>query len=252
MAQKEHYSDDQLLDIVVRYADTEPGIIRITKMAKWASINIPGAEGIKAYHFRNMRKVLNPRTRKIEKVHTAAFERVQEINMARRTVLSIRSNILMHSSDVEAFCRIPRVEQRRQILEMRELVGRLISERTQLSANNDVLTAENERIKRENSNLLKQQDEIKKKQDRLEKKVSFVINTIDREDQLRILKMMGIEDGGIDLEVYANSLRQEIDDMFSIRQEIGSFRRKMHASGDDAGLKEATKNIKDIMSEWDE
>ena len=62
MAQKEKYTEEQLMDAVVKYSETVSGKIKITELAKWAADNVSGLEGIQAHNFRGKRKVINKRT----------------------------------------------------------------------------------------------------------------------------------------------------------------------------------------------
>ena len=62
MAQREKFTEDQLLDAVTRYAETFHGVIRVPALVMWASHNIEGMEDVKAHNFRGRRKVQDKRT----------------------------------------------------------------------------------------------------------------------------------------------------------------------------------------------
>ena len=229
MAQKEKFTDDRLTDAVIRYAEIYPGKIKVTELARWASENIPGLEGVQAHNFRGKRKVANKRTGKTEMVAMEAFERIQSINRLRTGEAALRSNELFRSSDPDVFMTLPKPEQRRQIIETRGICEKLASENRALVRQNGVIESENISLREEIGRLQEKLEAIQERQDLIDKKISLMVDLVDREKQREILDSMGVMDGGFDLEKYQQSLRLDIGNAFDISQSIKKFRDRSTA-----------------------
>ena len=224
MAQKEKYTDDKLTEAVVRYSETFSGKIKVTELAKWASDNIPGLDGVQAHNFRGKRKIVNKRTGKTEILVLEAFERIQTINKMRTGEAAVRSNALFRASVPDVFLGLPRPEQRRQILEMRGQYEKLAGENRSLSRHNNVLEAENKELKKNIEDLQEKFAQIRERQDLIDRKLSLMVDVIDKEKKKEILSSMGVMDGGFDLGTYMESLHQDINSVFSIAQTIKPFK----------------------------
>ena len=225
MAQKEKYTEEQLMDAVVKYSETVSGKIKITELAKWAADNVPGLEGIQAHNFRGKRKVINKRTGKQEQVQLQAFERIQSINEMRMGTEAMRSTELLHSSDPDKFLYLPRPIQRRQILDAREFIEKLIDKDRALTKQNNVLMEENIRLKDDNIKLQDRFDQIQERQGMIEKKLSQMIRVMDEQMQAETLQSLGVMNDGVDLEAHVKSLRQDTEDVFSISKSIRRFKK---------------------------
>ena len=59
MARPAKYSEDDLLVAVYEYSKTHPGKIIVSKLAAWASANIPSLSGVKANDFQRPRRNKN-------------------------------------------------------------------------------------------------------------------------------------------------------------------------------------------------
>lgn len=53
MAKTQKYSEDQLLEAVVKFSEIEKKKIKATELAKWCRDNIEGLEEVRDYHFTN-------------------------------------------------------------------------------------------------------------------------------------------------------------------------------------------------------
>lgn len=249
MAQKEKYTDEKLTDAVIRYSEAFPGKIKVSVLARWASTNIPGLEGVKAHNFRSKRKVVNKRTGKVEELSLGAFERIQTINKIRTGDAAVRTNELFKQSDPDVFLGLPRMEQRRQIIETRGQYEKLADENRELRRQNNILKTDNICLRDDIEKLRERLGLIQKRQEQIEKKISLMVNIMDREKQRETLNSMGVMDGGFDLEKYQESLRLDIDEVFSISQSIKSFREKLIADsgsgqvGADTGHRKTIDNI---------
>ena len=224
MAQKEKFTDDRLTDAVIRYSEAYPGKIKVTELARWASENVPGLEGVQAHNFRGKRKVVNRRTGRAEMAALEAFERIQAINRVRTGETAVRSNELLRSSDPDVFMTLPKPQQRRQIVETRGFCEKLAGENRALRRQGGVLESENISLREETERLREKLEAIQERQDLISKKISLVMDLVDREKQREILGSMGVMDGGFDLERYQQSLRLDIENAFSISRSIRMFR----------------------------
>ena len=223
MAQKARFSDDQLMDAVIRYSEAFHGKIKVSELARWASENISGMEGVQAHNFRAKRKTYNSRTGKPEERELEAFIRIQELNRIRAGTGPAGQNVFLHASDPDAYLRLPKAEQRRQILEARSFVETTNSKNRSILRENAAIRAENERVKEENCRQNRLLAEIQKKQEALDRQLRMVIQEIDANEKTDILCSLGVMDGGFDLVAYQASLRQDIRDAFSISDEIKKF-----------------------------
>ena len=73
MAKTYKFSEEQLLEAVVRYAELHRGKIEATKLAAWASENIEGLEGVEARHF------IRPGSKTNTKTGKTAVHRLQDM-----------------------------------------------------------------------------------------------------------------------------------------------------------------------------
>lgn len=227
MAQKKIYTDEQLMDAVIRYSESFPGKIMISQLVKWTSENMPEMEGIQPHHFRRKNKRTDKAGRTVL-VNNEAFERINQINTMRSATKAVKSNLLMQSADPDAFFRLPKSLQRKEILEMRGSVEQIISDNTLLSERNKILTAENRELACQNAELGKSLEKIRDAQRAIDRKLSTIIKAVDEEKRVEVLREMGvlgIEDGGFDLERYVNSLHEEITDAFSIKDAVKAFKK---------------------------
>ena len=63
-------------------------------------------------------------------------------------------------------------------------------------------------------------DVLQKTQDVLSRKVNFLMKTTDEATRKSMLAQMGLWDGTVDLDVYAQSLSYDIRDAMNIRKEL--------------------------------
>lgn len=83
MAKTPKYTDEKLLEAVVKYADQHRGKIEATKLAEWASENIEGLEGVADRHFTRPEEKTDPKTGKKVKKTKLCTEKITELNAAR-------------------------------------------------------------------------------------------------------------------------------------------------------------------------
>ena len=122
MARTQKYTEELLLEAVVKYAETERGKIKATELADWAGANITGLEGVRDYHFMRPAREKNPQTGAVIVRQKSCTVRMEEINKARSLTAQISRNALLKASTIEEFMNQPGFIQRRQIAETRETV----------------------------------------------------------------------------------------------------------------------------------
>ena len=204
MAKTQKYSEDLLLSAVIRYADVTSARIKASELARWASANIPGLEGVRDYHF------TRPSKGTVQGKRPCTL-RMEEINALRDTPTALKLNRLLYSSDLDEFFTLGRDRQRKLILGAREEVSELKRE-------NRTLVKENEDIKKENSRLEAQNkghdvnegelEVLRKELGRLEKAIHMLCMNFGEERCQKSLEEMGILNGGISLQAYVRSLRE--------------------------------------------
>ena len=220
MGKTQKYSDDLMLTAVVRYAETHEQKIIITKLCEWASANIEGLEGIRDHHFKQTITVTDPKTKKRKRMPRRAYRKVQEINEARLTTAAVCRNLLMTASDLNKFFALSRSDQIHEILEMRDIVKRLISDKADMSRYNEHLSKDNANLKKELSEALTRIGDAAKTQALLQKKTALLLRLVDETQRKNVLEMIGISDLGLDLDMYSESLHQPSDETFHINDAL--------------------------------
>ena len=113
--------------------------------------------------------------------------------------------------------------QRRQIAETRETVDRLASRNENLSRANEALRAENKGFHEKLETLTETTRRLQDTQRRLMKQVTYLMKTADEKARKTALAEMGLTDGSVDLDVYTQSLGQEIGSAMDLRKVLGKF-----------------------------
>ncbi len=220
MAKTQKYSEDKLLEAVIRYADTFKGKIQATKLAKWASANIDGLEGVRDYHF--MRPVIekDPKTGNNITRAKICTERIEELNLARSTETAVNINPLLKSSNIDMFFTLPKHEQRQLIIDTRAQVDKLLLENKLARKENAVV---GQRVKEQSSQIDELSNlllSVSKKQDALLSAVSRALKSLDESQRRAVLAEIGVSNEGLDLNAYTDSLTLDVKKAFSINHAI--------------------------------
>ena len=222
MAKVQKYSDSLLLEAVIKYADQYPGKIYASRLANWASLNVPGLEEVREYMFLRPLIVKDPKTGKQKQRLRPCTERIAAINASRTLSSNIKSNTLLYSSNIDAFFQEDIPHQRALIIQTRSQMDALIRRNTYLEQQNKVLYAENHRISSLVDALNKRLSGLAADQGKLSKQVALLLKTTDEEQRKKMLSSMGVQDGSFDLARYIDSLHQDLDSLFSISQTINT------------------------------
>ena len=223
MARTQKYTEELLLEAVVKYAEAESGKIKATELAAWAAANISGLEGVRDYHFMRPVRERNLHTGVVMVRHKLCTVRMEEINRARSLTSQISRNTLLKASAIEDFMKQPGFVQRRQIAETRETVGRLAAKNESLSRANEALRAENKSFRKGMEQLTEDIRRLQDTQGRLTKQVTYLMKASDEKSRKAALADMGLTDRNVDLDVYTRSLEQEIVSVMDLRKVLGKF-----------------------------
>ena len=145
---------------------------------------------------------------------------MEEINRARSLAESVKRNALLKASTIEAFMDQPDYVQRRQIAETRETVERILAKNASLTRENDSLNTTNRQLKAEVTALSEKVEALHRTQTILSRKVLFLMKVTDEASRKAILAEMGIEDQGIDLDTYTQSLSLEVRNIMDINRAV--------------------------------
>ena len=233
MAKVQTYTDDLLLSAVIKYAERFSRKIVFSDLAKWASANIPGLEGVQYYHFTRSVKIKDPKTGKTIEKKKQCTERIEELNKARNVSYHVKKNILLQSAKIDDFLSLPSQTQRKIILDTREQMDALIGKNLYLTRSNKQLTAENNKLREINLENSEKWKELSARQQLLIKQVNSLITLHSETSMKEALRQIGITEEGYDLKSYTDSLSLNIEDNFSIK----------------SALKQAEKNENDLVTD---
>ena len=249
MAKTQKYSEDQLLEAVVKFSEIEKKKIKATELANWCRNNIEGLEEVRDYHFTRPIKEKDEKTGKMIERPKLCTLKIEEINKSRSLTVSINTNLLLRASNIDTFMEQPDAAKRKMIVETRETVDKLLTRNGNITRENEALRSENKSIK---SDILIMTDKIaalQKAQDKLIRQVTYLMKVTDEATRKEMLAQMGIEDESVDLNTYSESLQQELSEVMDINK---SLRKYLSETDDIPETKEKQANITgEIMSGLD-
>ena len=243
MGRTAKFTDDLLLEAVIKYSEAVKTKIKATELARWARKNITGLEEVKDYHF--TRPVKNPKNGKLEK--KLCTLRIEELNVARDTRQRENTIVLLSSVNMDRFFDMDVRSQRKAIQETREIVSDYKSTNIYLRKQNDFLKSLITEINERMNSYAAEIKNIKKKQSVLDKKVATVRRNISDERIRNQLEEIGIIDGDFDLVKYNKSLREDVDKMFNIEEAIKHYRRTLNEDDDADEEESVNTSIKDDL-----
>lgn len=229
MAKTPKFPDEKLLEAVVRYADLHRGKIEATKLARWASENVDGLQGVEDRHFTRPEVKKDPKTGKTVKSIKLCTAKINELNAARSIASAVSSNVLLKSANVDKFLSLPPQEQRRLILETRNQVDKLIAENIALRAENKAVSAKTQAVSTKMESFENKLKDLRAEQRKLIVLVARAMDVFDEKERKRMLASIGICDGMFDLDTYADSLTQRVNELSAIDEII---RRNKNTSVD--------------------
>jgi len=244
MAKTQKYTEDQLLEAVVKYSEIEKKKTKATELAKWCRANVEGLEEVRDYHFTRPIKEKDEKTGKMVERPKLCTIRMDEINKSRSLTVSINTNLLLRASNIDTFLEQPISSQKKMIVETRETVDKLLTKYTNLTRENEALMATNKALRTDILSISEKVDRLQKAQDKVIKQVTYLMKATDEAVRKKILSEMGIEDGSIDLDTYIQSLQQDINDVLSINKSLKQYIATNSSNTDDSN--EETVSQKDM------
>ena len=223
MAKTQKYSEDQLLEAVIKFSEIEKKKIKATELADWCRRNIEGLEEVRDYHFTRSIKEKDEKTGKMIERPKLCTLKIEEINRSRSLTVSINTNLLLRASNIDAFMEQPDAAKRKMIVETRETVDKLFTRNGNLTRENEALKSENKSIK---SQILKITDKIEtlqKAQKKLIKQVTYLMKVTDEASRKDMLAQIGIEEESVDLNTYTESLQQELLEAMNIDKALRAY-----------------------------
>lgn len=249
MAKTQKYSEDQLLEAVIKFSEIEKKKIKATELADWCRRNIEGLEDVRDYHFTRSIKEKDEKTGKMVERPKLCTLKIEEINKSRSLTVGINTNLLLRASNIDTFMEQPDAAKRKMIVETRETVDKLLTRNGNITRENEALRAENKSMKSDILIMTDKIDVLQKAQDKLIKQVSYLMKATDEATRKEMLAKMGIEDESVDLNTYSESLKQELSEVMDINK---SLRKYLSETDDVSDTKEKQTNITgDIMSGLD-
>lgn len=249
MAKTQKYSEDQLLEAVIKFSEIEKKKIKATELADWCRRNIEGLEDVRDYHFTRYIKEKDEKTGKMVERPKLCTLKIEEINKSRSLTVGINTNLLLRASNIDTFMEQPDAAKRKMIVETRETVDKLLTRNGNITRENEALRAENKSMKSDILIMTDKIDVLQKAQDKLIKQVSYLMKATDEATRKEMLAKMGIEDESVDLNTYSESLKQELSEVMDINK---SLRKYLSETDDASDTKEKQTNITgDIMSGLD-
>lgn len=249
MAKTQKYSEDQLLEAVIKFSEIEKKKIKATELADWCRRNIEGLEEVRDYHFTRSIKEKDEKTGKMIDRPKLCTLKIEEINKSRSLTVSINTNILLRASNIDTFMKQPDAAKRKMIVETRETVDKLLTRNGNITRENEALKAENKSMKSDILIMTDKIDALQKAQDKLIKQVSYLMKATDEAAKKEMLAQMGIENESFDLNTYSESLQQELSEVMDINK---SLRKYLSETDEIPDTKAEQTNITgDIMSGLD-
>ena len=250
MAKTQKYSEDKLLEAVVKFSEIEKKKIKATELAKWCRDNIEGLEEVRDYHFTRSVKEKDERTGKMVERPKRCTLKIEEINKSRSLIVSINKNLLLQASNIDIFMEQPDSAKRKMIVETRETVDKLLMRNRNIIREKEVLKTENQAMKAEILKISEKVDNFQKAQDKLIRQIKYLMKATDEAAIKEIVAQMGISDDSVDLDTYMNSLNQELSQIVDINRILRTDLDESDSNIDSKGDK-ADNLINDIMSGLD-
>lgn len=223
MGRTAKYSEDLLLDAVIKYSDYCKSKIVATELAEWARCSIEGLEDVRDYNF--TRKIKDPKTgHQIEPEH---LKRINEINIARSIHRKTDKNTLLSTTNIERFYELSLRQQKEEIAEAREIISEYRSSNNYLRKQNDTFKHVVSEYIAKVEKIEKIVKEIKSKQAVVDKAIIKLVKENSEVHIIEKLKEIGISDGDFDLIKYNESLKMTVDEMLDIDKAIKMYQRRL-------------------------
>ena len=226
MGRKQAFSDDLLLEAVIKYAEVYSGKIKYAQLAEWARKNISGLETVEDRHFSRPYTDVDKKTGKKTKKAKTCTERIEEINKSRDLRLQINSNKLLKSSNINDYFELPDSIKKQEIIETRKLVEEVTEKNIRLQRENDALKRINKEQTLNIDRINEQIKDVEKKERIISKKVNHLMNDYLQLKGKEVLEEVGIQDGINDLRKARDEMERGVKEIFNIRAELNKYVHK--------------------------
>lgn len=210
MGKLQKYDDCLLTEAVIQYEKVHEGKIKISELAKWASVNVEGLEGVQSYHFARPMQVKDKYSHKISTIEKKCTKRINETNAIRNISLSAKRNALLNSSKPDEFFNYPVPAQRKMISDARETFHEVRKENVQIRQLLEIEKRKNESLSVRCIESEKTVSELKKEIYDIKLKINHSMKKNDAKSAEKMLLEIGIGRNKVDLEKYMNSLSMEL------------------------------------------
>jgi len=224
MAKTQKFSEDILLEAVIKYSESYKGKIKTTKLAEWCKGNIEGLEEVKDYNFTRPIREKNVKTGKVRERQKSCTIRINDINKTRNINTMVNTNVLLRSSNIDAFFELSLSVQRKLVVETRETVDTLLAKNSKYKRENDTFRSINKEQELQIQSINNLINSVQKKHTILEKQVRYLIRNVDENERRRMLAEMGIRDGSIDINDYKKCIEKDMSEMFNIYNNLMKYR----------------------------
>lgn len=233
MAKTQKFSEDLLIEAVVKYSEQVKTKIKATELATWARDNIKGLEDVRDYHFTRPVVERDAKTGKVKKRIKLCTARIDEINKSRSITATMNNNVLLSSSKADAFFDLPYSTQVKLIVETRETFNTLLKKNAYLITENDSLRRLNKEQTITIDEIATKIKKIEKKQVILTKQINYLLRTTDESNRKEMLAQMGIKDGSIDINVYKKCIEEDMTEMFDIEKTLKKYHQEENNESSD-------------------
>lgn len=223
MARTQKFSEDQLLEAVIKFSEIEKKKIKATELAKWCRANFVGLEEVKDYHFTRPIKERDLKSGKLIERTKLCTKKIDEINKARDLTKRVETNILLKASNINEFFKQSDIAQRKMIVETRKVFDELINKNIVITRINEALRAENKSLKENIIKLTEKTTTLEKEQNKLMKQLTYFMKDMDESKGKEMLAKMGLQDKSIDLNIYKKSLQQNLNEVMDINATLKQY-----------------------------
>ena len=233
MGKKQKFTEDQLLEAVVKYASVCHTKIKATELAKWCNDNISGLEEVRDYHFMRPVRELNEKNGKVVERKKICTEKLEEINQARSVTMTVKKNIMLSPSvNIDEILVQPKNVLRKHMADTRSVVNELMHKNAYLKRENESLRVENKNFSNMNVVLNEKIQGIIREQKKLQQQIRYLMKSTEENNQRECLRSIGISDGEIDLQKNVESLTLKIDEVLNIDKVIKKSKILQNVDGE--------------------
>ncbi|MBE5851273.1 MAG: hypothetical protein E7298_14290 [Lachnospiraceae bacterium] len=244
MGRRPKYSDERLTEAVHQYQKVHKGKIEASELARWASDNCDGLEGVRYYDFTRPLIVVDAKTGKKQNKKKQCTILIEMLNNQRGIGRRPEWNDLLCAADINSILNRTKADQRQLILDAREQHAKLKKTVARLQESNRVLQEENQSLLDKIESLNESFLECEKTQQKLSKQIKVILKSAEHEAQKEALAKQGIFEDGVDLSMYIKAKTTTIERALEVKNAIMNQLNNKQGEKD---IKAEAENPKDII-----